>query len=105
MASKLEDMNLIPGHYAVKKDRFAGFIVRKIIDQSHALVKVENNYGGADTWRKLNVVAMVPPEKAEGIAAALEKADNDRNYAIRAATVSHQLAVKQIIQGYEAWKL
>lgn len=92
------------GHYAIKAGRFDGYIACKIVAHTEWTVKVEDGFGlgRTETWRKLNVLAVVPPEKIEDIVTLLEAAYEEKRHKERTAKAQHQIAVRNILKGYEA---
>ncbi len=89
------------GHHAVKQQRLAGYISAPIIAQTDATVKVLGRYG-PNTWRKLDLEAVVPPENIESVKELLTSAGAERDRRMREAKGAHQVAVRQILKGYEA---
>lgn len=84
------------GHYAVRKGPMFGYLVREVANQTDWTVKIAEG----DTWRKLDVVAVVPPEKVESIVELLEAAEGEKRRREREAKVAHQIAVSKILEGY-----
>jgi hypothetical protein len=91
------------GHYAIKLGRFDAYIARKILSHTGWTVKVDDgaDIGSTDLWRKMTVLAIVPPEKVEQIETLLEAAYDEKRQKERTAKARHQIAVKNILKGYE----
>jgi hypothetical protein len=90
------------GHHAIKSTGYGSFVSGEIVAQTAATVKAVDKYGYKATWRKLDLLAVVPAEQVAGIVERLTSAGAEKADRQRAAQVWHQLEVAKIITGFEA---
>lgn len=102
MTSKPEEKTFAIGHFAVRRS-VGETLVREIVHQTNSTVQVKDPSGSVNVWRKLELMAVVPPELAKDIEQKLAGAQGEYRRRVRAAEVARQAAFKEIIKGYEAW--
>lgn len=102
MAGKLESLNAPAGHFAARR-LTGGILLREIISQSYGQVMVKGEWGESLTWRKLDLIAVVPPDEVEKLRERLQSAQAERDRRRREAEVSYQIKVRELLKGRETW--
>ena len=104
MTSKPEDKHFELGHYAIM--RRAGEVhVGEIVACTSSLVKIKAPYGNLISWRKVDLIGVVPPEALEQVETNLDAVENEYRRRLREAAVLRQSGTKDAIKGFEAWSL